>query len=389
MAHAYAPLKRARSTGYDLHHEYRLIDQIGYVTTLMDAIPSSAMILNEHRQILAVNRYLLRAFDIGDPAALLGRRPGEALDCIYHKDGPDGCGTGRNCCVCGTLLTILSRQETDQQASGECRLTLGNDRGTALDLEATASPLRVEGRNFTIIILRDISVEKRQQVMERIFFHDIINTAGGIRGLAALLLEEQEIKGEITPDYPALMVSLTDNLIDEIKHQRRLLAAERGDFKPVQEGVELGELLREVCTLYAYHERVPGRIIDLKECPPCRVRTDPTVLRRIVGNMLLNALEASDRGMTVEVAFEQNGTTVRIAVTNPGEIPVQVQLQIFQRSFSSKGTPGRGIGTYSMKLFGERYLGGQVGFTSRNGLTTFFIVLPTGNGNAASLSPSF
>lgn len=123
--------------------------------------------------------------------------------------------------------------------------------------------------------------------------------------------------------------------------------------------------------------------------PPCRVRTDPTVLRRIVGNMLLNALEASDRGMTVEVAFEQNGTTVRIAVTNPGEIPVQVQLQIFQRSFSSKGTPGRGIGTYSMKLFGERYLGGQVGFTSRNGLTTFFIVLPTGNGNAASLSPSF
>ena len=43
--------------------------------------------------------------------------------------------------------------------------------------------------------------------------------------------------------------------------------------------------------------------------------------------------------------------------------PVDAQLQIFQRSFSTKGS-GRGVGTYSIKLLGEQYLRGRVGFTS-------------------------
>ena len=53
-------------------------------------------------------------------------------------------------------------------------------------------------------------------------------------------------------------------------------------------------------------------------------------------------------------------------------------MQIFQRSFSTKGQPGRGIGTYSIKLFGETYLGGR-GFVSPAEApegTTFSIVLP-------------
>jgi signal transduction histidine kinase len=373
-----------RSTGHDLRHECRVIEQTEFVATLMDAMPSSAMILNEHRQILAVNQPMVRAFGIPEAAALLGRRPGEALGCIYRKDGPDGCGTGHNCSVCGAFLAIRTRRETGKQASRECRLTLETNGGTALDLEGTASPLRIAGKDFTILVLRDIADEKRKQVMERTFFHDIINTAGGIRGLASLLQEEHETTGEIDAEYPPLLVTLSDNLIEEIKHQRRLLAAERGDFRPALEEIDLGELLQDVCKLYLHHERVPGRIIHLRDSAPCRVRTDPPVLRRIVGNMLLNALEAIRSGMTVEVGFEQSGGAVRISVANPGEIPADVQLQIFQRSFSSRGETGRGIGTYSMKLFGERYLGGQVGFTSENGLTTFFITLPAGAGTATS-----
>lgn len=50
----------------------------------------------------------------------------------------------------------------------------------------------------------------------------------------------------------------------------------------------------------------------------------------------------------------------------------EVQLQLFQRSFSTKGQSGRGIGTYSMKLLSERYLGGKVEFTSREPEGTVF-----------------
>jgi sensor histidine kinase regulating citrate/malate metabolism len=53
-----------------------------------------------------------------------------------------------------------------------------------------------------------------------------------------------------------------------------------------------------------------------------------------------------------------------------------VQLQLFQRSFSTKGK-GRGLGTYSIKLLTENYLKGKVRFeTRRESGTTFFIKIP-------------
>ena len=54
----------------------------------------------------------------------------------------------------------------------------------------------------------------------------------------------------------------------------------------------------------------------------------------------------------------------------------EVRLQVFQRSFSTK-SPSRGLGAYSMKLIGERYLKGEVSFTTsqRDG-TEFSITLP-------------
>ena len=51
-------------------------------------------------------------------------------------------------------------------------------------------------------------------------------------------------------------------------------------------------------------------------------------------------------------------------------------MKIFQRSFSTKGE-GRGLGTYSMKLLTERYLGGRVSFTtSADEGTIFKVALP-------------
>ena len=51
--------------------------------------------------------------------------------------------------------------------------------------------------------------------------------------------------------------------------------------------------------------------------------------------------------------------------------------RIFQRNFSTKEQDGRGIGTFSMKLFGEKILGGQVSFTtSKTGGTTFKFAYP-------------
>jgi len=109
---------------------------------------------------------------------------------------------------------------------------------------------------------------------------------------------------------------------------------------------------------------VPGRILKLEAVPDYTFETDQPIMRRIVGNMVLNALEATPEGGTVLMRALLTDDKLRIEVENSGEIPQEIQRSLFKRSFSTKSDSGRGIGTYSMKLFGERYLGAVSALTA-------------------------
>lgn len=86
---------------------------------------------------------------------------------------------------------------------------------------------------------------------------------------------------------------------------------------------------------------------------------------------IINALEASEDEV-INVGIQKNENHVEIYVHNNKYIPRNIQLQIFKRSFSTKGK-GRGLGTYSMKLIGEDHLKGYIRFTSEKDKGTRFI----------------
>ena len=92
--------------------------------------------------------------------------------------------------------------------------------------------------------------------------------------------------------------------------------------------------------------------------------------------MLRNALEATDAGGTVTVSWDCKSSGITFSVHNNTVIPQNIQLQIFNRSFSTKGN-GRGLGAYTMKLLCARYLRGRIWFesTPETG-TTFFAAFP-------------
>ena len=107
------------------------------------------------------------------------------------------------------------------------------------------------------------------------------------------------------------------------------------------------------------------------------ITCDKTQLARVIGNMLKNALEASSSGESIKTGCKLiKNDQIRFWIHNSQYMPQNVRDQIFNRSFSTKGT-GRSIGTYSMKLLGEQYLKGSVGFSSTQDEGTIFsITLP-------------
>ncbi|GFE61322.1 ATP-binding protein [Geobacter sp. AOG2] len=373
----FAPAELA--SGDVLAEQQRAVLHEELVDTLIQAMPGYVVLVNEQRQIVACNRNALQLSGAADNGELVGKRLGEVLNCAHAEDSSGGCGTSEYCSVCGAVLAILKSQESGGQVVRECLVAVKGDRELALDMLATATPIRIHDRKFTIVVLQDISNEKRREVLEQLFFHDVVNTAGGIHGLASLMAEREDVSGHAPSDYVGWLVTLSGNLLDEIQGQRNLLAAERGEFVPECAPVSIREVLLETSRLFNHHERAPGRELVLKDGPDFIVTTDAAILRRIIGNMTLNALEATPVGGVVTLSADSDGSRATIEVHNSGEIPSEAQLQLFKRSFSTKSALGRGIGTYSMKLFGERYLKGKVDFRSNQDEgTVFSFSLPLG-----------
>jgi sensor histidine kinase regulating citrate/malate metabolism len=92
--------------------------------------------------------------------------------------------------------------------------------------------------------------------------------------------------------------------------------------------------------------------------------------------MIKNAIEMNVPHDTITLNCKESETIVKLSVHNNSIVADIAKDQLFKRFFSTKGK-GRGLGTYSMKLLGEKYLNGKVGFTSsEESGTTFFIQLP-------------
>lgn len=365
----------ARAGAGEVAEMSRLVRDNPLFRAILDSIDGYLMILNPQRQVLAINRQLLSDLKLEDASCLLGERPGEILSCIHAAKGPGGCGTSKQCATCGAVISILASQVEGEPVTNECLATVRHGPvEESLEFRVRATPIKVGGNEFTVLVFHDISGDKRRQALERTFFHDIMNTVGGLLGWSSLM---QSIDGLDPKEAAARILALSRRLKSEIEEQRRLLNAENGTLAIEPQPVRVRDLLAGLRTIFEAHDSARNKRLEIGEVAENEeITTDPALLERILTNMTKNAFEASCDGETVRIAFERRDGRPKFSVSNAGYMPDDVQLQMFKRSFSTKAKTGRGIGTYSMKLFGERYLGGSVSFrsTPEDG-TTFWIEL--------------
>lgn len=343
---------------------------------VLETAEGYVMVLNEARQILACNEELLEALEPPDAAAHLGERMGEAFGCVHAQEVRGGCGTGKACERCGAALAIIEAQVSGLAVVGECSLNLRRDgRLAALDFQVKVSTLTLGCHALTVVVFQDISSRKRQDLLESIFLHDISNTLQSLLSWGELVAD-----GASDPRRAARrIVDLCQRLRQEVQQQRILHEAEQGELVPKLEPVELRGLLEELRDLFLVRDCPQGPHLAIAlGSPGVRLRTDRDLLLRVLQNMVSNALEATPPEGTVAVEAEQSETRFCVRVTNPGVVPEEVAARIFHRVVSTKG-PGRGLGTYGMKLITEDYLGGSLEFrsTAAEG-TCFTLELPLG-----------
>ncbi|MGQ8335198.1 sensor histidine kinase [Sunxiuqinia sp. A32] len=350
------------------------IERIEYIKEILSSLSSIICIINKSNQLVFTNDILRDKFGLDIETNILGMRPGEIFNCENADNDTGGCGTTEKCKYCGAFNAIEIAWKENKKITRECKITSVKDNIThQLDLEISATPLLFEDQ-YMIISIVDISEYKRKQILERIFFHDILNIAGSLSGIIQLFPQlEKDEKGE----YLTIMNSLSDQIIDEIRAQQLFIKAESDGLIVDPKPIRLQTFLEEILGKMKFHQVAYDKEIAISnKVGNDTIITDLTLLSRTVVNMTKNALEAIDFKEKVIIEVEKQDDQYCISVHNNTFIPKHIQDQIFKRSFSTKGI-NRGVGTYSMKLLVEKYLKGKVSFISTvESGTTFYAFLP-------------
>lgn len=342
------------------------IDQVcknPVVDGLLSTVNGVLAVLNENRQVLTVNNTLLEMLNMGETAELIGLRPGEVLNCKYAKEAPSGCGTGKSCAACGAVLAILACQNENQTVTRKCAIERVVDgEKDDLFLQVHAVPLNIDERRFLLLFLQDITAQQRWAAMERVFFHDVNNILAGIVSASSLLaLESSGHNHEMAERISQSSIRVAQ----EVAMQQCLSRNDTHAYTPVWSTISAAEVLDEVRRIYETHPAARNKNLSISEdVSLISFNTDTALLYRVLNNMLVNAFEATSPNGIVRVTVSSDSTGITFSVWNEQPIPDTLAQRIFQRNISTKAEMGRGIGTYSMKLFGEKILGGKVSFTT-------------------------
>jgi signal transduction histidine kinase len=167
-------------------------------------------------------------------------------------------------------------------------------------------------------------------------------------------------------------INYVDKIVSDLQDYSRPL-------KPELVEVNLKQLITSTLTTLSVPENIEVSA-DFKEKLP-KLKTDPTMLKRILQNLSTNAIQAMPEGGKLTVYASPNRKTGKIEITVKDTgvgISKEVQEKMFTPLVTTKAK-GQGLGLAVVKRLTEA-LNGSLTFESQEGKgTTFTIYLPTVN----------
>ncbi len=272
-------------------------------------------------------------------------------------------------------VTSLARQLRLEPQLISRRLFSRSLPGQKLHIEEIGSPVtdsegQVSGR---LLVLRDITKQKQleeyREEITHMAVHDLRGPLASIISSLHFALTEQGIVNEDNVLRKTLGLSLdsANNLMRLIESLLDISKLEKREMPLNRTTVSVQELISGAITTLSSSIQEANVTIerDLPETLPA-LNVDPDITRRVVVNLLDNALRYTPTGSTISIQALECPDTImlRIADSGPG-IPEGEREHVFERfrqvkaNVPARGSRGSGLGLTFCKLAVETH-GGRI-----------------------------
>jgi PAS domain S-box-containing protein len=268
--------------------------------------------------------------------------------------------------------------------------------GTRFPAELNAALLRdADGAPATFIgIIRDITERKRAMEAEKRLLelkeefiasisHDLRTPLFSLMGYLDLLRNGKVSDADVQNEFLDRAAEDVDRLLDMVNELLDVSRIENKRLTLNLEQVSLSQLILEI--LQSFQERANARQISLQSHGVDRnllAEVDPLRLRRVISNLIENAIKFSNAGGGITISAEFNNGNIIIQVIDKGcGISAEDCLKVFDKFYQVSTTlntnrSGTGLGLYISKQIVEAH-GGSIGVISQLGSgSTFTVTIP-------------
>jgi signal transduction histidine kinase len=164
--------------------------------------------------------------------------------------------------------------------------------------------------------------------------HELRTPLAILRGEAEVAMSQQGRKAEDYLESLGILHEETSRLIKIVEDLFTLTRADSGQYRLSPEDVYLEELVADCAHSARTLAREKNIELSVDASSECLVHGDQALLRRMILNLLDNAIKYTPEGGRVEIACRSTNSGFEIHVTDSGPgIPTELHARIFERFF--------------------------------------------------------
>ncbi len=225
-----------------------------------------------------------------------------------------------------------------------------------------------------------LQVEELKTNFLSLVTHDLKTPVARIQGLAEMIL----LKGgnRLTDsDRQGLnhMIASTEELNRFISSILELAKIESSRLRPRLESKDVNQLVERCCESFLPFAKARGSTIELDLEPLFPIRLDPSLIQKVLNNLVDNALKYSPPNSTIRITTRERNEWLEIQVIDQGIGMSEGELEnLFSKFYRAKNDAtarigGSGLGLYLSRYFIEAHWG-ELSVSSRTGEGSTFTI---------------